>query len=123
MSTQSYSMDLRKRVIEYIKKGNTQKSASDIFGISTSAISIWWRRYKSGETLSPKKSPGKVRIVCLNELNQYMKSNGDQTLEEIGSFFKVSAVAIFKSLKLLGYSYKKNRIPMWRQMKKNVSRT
>jgi transposase len=33
MSTSPYSKDLRKKVIDYLNKGKSQKEASEIFGI------------------------------------------------------------------------------------------
>ena len=35
----SYSLDLRKRVLKYLEKGNSQEEASVIFGISQKTAS------------------------------------------------------------------------------------
>ena len=54
MSTSPYSLDLRKKVIEYINKGNSQKKASSIFNIHKNTISRWCVRKRKEGILSPK---------------------------------------------------------------------
>ena len=123
MSTRSYSTDLRERVIEHIKEGGSQKSASTILKISLSAIGRWWSRYKKEGTIAPKKRKGSKGKIKLDVLNEYIQSNANQTLAKVGAHFNVSAAAICKRLKQLGYSYKKNRIPMWKLTRKNENPT
>ena len=45
MSTSPYSEDLRKKVIEYIKKGKSQKETSEVFGIHKNTVNRWSVRY------------------------------------------------------------------------------
>jgi len=45
MSKKAYSKDLRERVINHIKSGNTQINTSKTFNISTSTVSRWWIIY------------------------------------------------------------------------------
>ena len=37
----AYSVDLRKKVVSYIKAGNKRKEAAEIFGVSLRAIVRW----------------------------------------------------------------------------------
>ena len=54
MSTSPYSLDLREKVINFIKAGNSQKEASIVFGINKMTINRWHLRYKSEGHYRPK---------------------------------------------------------------------
>ena len=45
MSTSPCSQDLRKKVIDYINKGKTNKEAAEIFGLHRNTISRWKLSY------------------------------------------------------------------------------
>lgn len=119
MSTKAYSRDLRTRVIGYIEKGNTQRAASKLFNVSKSAVNRWWNRYINEGSLESKLKLGSKGKVDQKDLENYVKMHPNKNLGEIGEVFQVSGVAIWKRLKKLGFSYKKKRSPMWKQMKKN----
>lgn len=38
---QAYSIDLRKKVIEFIEQGNTQKLACEIFNLNKATVNRW----------------------------------------------------------------------------------
>jgi transposase len=59
MTTSPYSRDLREKVINYLKKGNEQKTASEIFGIHKNTVHRWWIRYKLEGVCTPK-----IRGIC-----------------------------------------------------------
>ena len=118
MTTKAYSNDLRLRVIEHIKSGNTQKTTSLLFKVSKSAVGKWWLRYiQEGSTISRFRggSKGKVNPV---QLEQYVASNPDKTLKEIGATFGVSDCAIHKRLRSLGIKYKKKTFNILKLVKK-----
>jgi transposase len=123
MSTKAYSGDLRTRVIRYIEGGNTQLAASKLFSVSRSAVSRWWIRYINEGSLESKPKLGSKGKIDQKELENYVKTYPNKRLSEIGENFKVSGVAIWKALKKLGFSYKKKRSPMWKQVKKNEPST
>ena len=120
MTTSPYSTDLRIRVIEHIKSGKTQASASRTFRISTSAVSRWWERYIKSGTLKAKPRLGSKGKVDVKALEKYVRLNPNTTLSELGVMFGVSACAIHNRLRELGFSYKKKPSPMWKQIKKGV---
>ncbi len=41
MTSSPYSKDLRNKVMNYLKKGKSQKEASEVFGIHVNTISRW----------------------------------------------------------------------------------
>lgn len=118
MSTKAYSNDLRLRVIEYIKSGNSQKAAASLFLVGKNAVSRWWIRYKNEGSLVSKARGGSKGRINLIELEDYVNLNPDKTLEEIGNKFGVSDCAIHKRLKQLGFRYKKKTLSIWKQIKK-----
>jgi transposase len=118
MTTKTYSNDLRLRVIEHIKSGNSQKSAVTLFLIGRNTVSRWWTRYKEEGLLVSKPRGGSKGKINPAELEDYMKLHPDQTLEGIGKVFGVSDCAIHKRLKALGFRYKKKTLNIWKQTRK-----
>jgi transposase len=116
-------MDLRSRVIDHIKLGNSQKATSKLFQVSTSAISRWWIRYQAEGIINPKPRLGSKGRVNSESLQAFVEANSDKTLLEIGSYLGVSACSIYRRLKTLGFSYKKKPSPMWKRIKKSGSDT
>ncbi|KKB96247.1 Transposase [Candidatus Arcanobacter lacustris] len=123
MTTKSYSNDLRLRVIDQIKSGMKQKMVSQLFAVSINAVNRWWLRYKKEGSLVSKIRGGSKGKLDPLELEKYVKSNPNQTLEEIGKVFGVSDCAIHKRLKALGFRYKKKTLNIWKQIKKEEKST
>lgn len=117
--TRSYSLDLRKKVIEYISEGHNYDEASKLFKISVSAIGRWYRKYKQEGVFEAKKRGGSKRKINIDLLVDYVESNENTTLKEASKIFKVSIFTISYWLKRLGYSYKKKTLPTWRLKKKS----
>jgi transposase len=117
MSTKAYSTDLRTRIINYIKLGNSQRGASKLFSVSKSAVNRWWKRYETEGCLNAKPKLGSKGKFDQKSLEEYVKEHPDSTLKEIGTVFKVSGVSIWRRLKKLNFNYKKKRSPMWKQTK------
>ena len=116
MSTSPYALDLRKKVISYLKKGHSQASCAKAFDLHLSTVGRWWRRYNQEGHVNPRSRPGRHGLVDPDHLIKYIKQHPDQTAKEIGLHFKVSGTAILKRLHKLGFSYKKKRSPTWKQM-------
>ena len=58
----TYSLDLRKKTLEYIQRGKTWAKAAAVFGITERTVAHWLRKNKEGK-LSPKprrSSPSKI---------------------------------------------------------------
>ena len=103
----SYSLDLRLRVISYIKEGGSKLSASSLFKVSRPTINKWLDYDVSGD-LSPRKAKGKPSKVTKDDLVLVLDSQPDAYLHEIAEHFGVSYVAIHDALKRYGISRKKN---------------
>lgn len=120
MSKRSYSKDLRTRVIDYIKQGKSQISASKTYKISKSTVSRWWLIYQKEKRLTCKARGGSKGKINPSSLSKFVEENPDKTLSEIGEVFGIKASSVYYRLKSLDFSYKKKPSPMWKQMKKSV---
>ena len=119
MSTSPYSLDLRERVIKYIEIGNTQLSAAEVFRLNPSTVNRWCVRYKREGCYKPRRRIGAKRKIDSEALKDYISSNPDSKLKDLAKKFLVSTWTIHYWLKLLGFSYKKKPLPMWKQVKKS----
>jgi transposase len=117
MSKKAYSTDLRVRVINHIKSGNTQIRTSKTFNISTSTVSRWWIIYNQEDRASCKARGGSKGKIDVESLKEFVTNNPDKTLSEIGIVFGVRASSIYNRLKALNFSYKKKPLSMWKQVK------
>jgi transposase len=121
--TKSYSNNLRKKVVEYLDRGNSYNKASIIFKISVSALGRWYRKYRQEGNYIAKKRGGSKRKIDIDELEKYVKGNENMTLKKAAKKFEVSIFTISYWLKRLGYSYKKKTLPTWKLAKKSERST
>ena len=87
----SYSVDLRKKVINKYNEGNlTQEELSSMFGISVSTIKRWLKLLRKKNTLNPQKigshgRPSKLNIKHLNAIKHIVKENPAITLLDLSA--------------------------------------
>ena len=101
-----YSIDLRQRVLKYIKSGGTKVSAAKRFSISLGVIYQWLR---AEEPLTYQKpGPCATRVLDPHALEQHVAEFLDQTLSECARHFQVSKSSVWYGLRKLGYTRKKS---------------
>ena len=120
---QSYSIDLRQKVIEFIAQGNTQKLATKIFNLNKSTVNRWWIRHKTEGHIMPRRNLGKKPKVTQEEFRIYIDKNPNFTTADMGRYFSISSPGTLYWLRKFGFSYKKKAFPMWRQIKKSETDT
>lgn len=104
----AYSIDLREKVISYLKSGGSRISASKIFSIGERTVRRWIELEAKTKSLKPKPHGGGYPAkIDLESLKEYVNSNSDKTLAELGEEFSVSATSIWFALKKIDYVYKK----------------
>jgi transposase len=123
MSTSPYSVDLREKVIKFIKAGNSQKEASIIFSINKMTINRWHLRYKSEGHCLPKLRTGAKPSIERELFIQYVKDHPDARAEDIAGKFGISSSGARYWLRRVGFSYKKKPSPMWKLVKESVTST
>ena len=123
MSTSPYSEDLRKKVINYLCQGKSQKEASEIFGIHRNTISRWSTRYRKEGSYTARPRLGRKSKLSYREIELFVQNNPDTKLSNIGNKFAISAWHACRVLKKIGFSYKKKRSPTWKRVKTNETST
>ena len=108
MSTSPYSQDLRDRVINFIKLGNTQVSTAKVFCLNLSTVNKWYLRYRKEGNCHSRVRLGAKRKVDLEALTNYITLNPDVKLKDLAKKFGLSIWGIYYWLKKLGFSYKKS---------------
>lgn len=100
----TYSLDLRKRVVDFVLGGGSKYEASRRFLVSIWCVNDWCSR----KELSPKPHGRRRRKLDWESVNSYIKSNPDATLHEISSNFSVHPNAIWYATQQMKLTYKKN---------------
>lgn len=118
MGTSPYSLDLRKRVVNYIEKGGSKKEASELYSLHRNTVSRWCNRYKKEGLLGSRCRPGAKRRLDIDKVVSFVENNPNSNLSEIGKHFEITPAWASIMLKKLGFSYKKKPSPTWKQTKR-----
>ena len=106
----SYSSDLRKCVLDFIRKGGSKAEACRQFGVSRTCIYNW---LNAEDPLSCQKpGPRGPRILDYDALKQHVVDFPDATQKERAAHFGVSRHGIWYALKQLNIRRKKRRRPL-----------
>ncbi len=63
----AYSVDLREKIVDAVLgRGMPKEEAARTFGVSVSSVKRYVEKAQKGESLSPKKAPGKKRKLHTN---------------------------------------------------------
>ena len=101
----AYSLDLRKRVVAFVKAGGSKSEAHRRFKVSLWCVNNWLSR----ETLEATYSHhGRPRKLDLAELKQHIIDYPDMILRERAEHFGVYINSIWHACKLLNITRKKN---------------
>jgi len=105
----AYSIDYRRRVIEYLKEGNSQEETSMIFKVGTTTIKNWLLLLS--ETGSLEKRPlNRIPSKFQSEkLNAYNEENPSALLKDIAAAFNGSITGAFYALEREKITLKKKQ--------------
>lgn len=103
----AYSIDFRRRAIEYMDEGHTVKELYEAFKIYPSSVSRWRELLERTGTLNPEYRETRKRKIDLNELERAIERKPDATLSELARLFDCTKQAIDAALKRLKITYKK----------------
>jgi transposase len=114
----AYSEDLRKKIVEALRRGTTKSEAARAFGVSRSSVKRYAKLIEEGRPLAPKKRPGskpKMDESATKLLEADVKRHPTATLSERREFLekaagvRVSDSTVSRMLRRLGWSRKKGR--------------
>jgi transposase len=101
----TYSIDLRERVVAYVRNGGSKAEASRRFSVNTGTIFNWLKR----EDLQPKPyERTKHRKVDWDALRRDVELHPDKLLRERAIQFGVHAPAIWHALRQMQLTHKKS---------------
>jgi len=104
----SYEIKFRRRAIEYWNDGHTKKETASAFKVNPDTLQEWKKQLKETGKLEPKTRREIWRKIDPERLKEYLVQHPDAYLKEMAEEFGCSKVAIFKALKRLKISRKKN---------------
>ena len=113
-----YSIDLRKKALQYLANGGKQSEASKIFGVTTRTLSNWIHRDKQKD-LAPRMNGSKPSKIDDDKIKKYVEENPDHYLREIAEAFGTTLQAVFYACKRLKITLKKKSRVTKKEMKKN----
>jgi len=114
----AYSEDLRKKILEALRRGATKSEAARSFGVSRSSVKRYAKLAEEGRPLAPKKRPGlkpKMDEAARTLLEQDLEERPAATLSERREYLgrvagvRVSESTVSRILRRLGWSRKKGR--------------
>lgn len=103
----AYSIDLRKRIVEFVKKGGRVSEAVQQFQVAQKTVYRYLSAARSGN-LAPKRSWGGWRKLDPDEVRREVEAHPGATLRELAEVFGVSAVGVWHCLKRLQITLKKS---------------
>jgi transposase len=126
----SYSEDLRRKIVDAVEQRGTSKTqAARLFDVSLSSIKRYSRMVRQGNSLAPKKRPGrtpKTDEKVKKLLHEHMEERPTATIAERIRFLQsitgecLSYSTIRRLSKRLGWSRKKG---VWVQQNRRVAQS
>jgi transposase len=88
----SYSIDLKKRVVDYRLGNHTIKETSEAFQIGTTTVKSWVKEFISTGELRSENNSSKRTFKKINpaKLKNYINQHNDLFLKEIAAQFSCS---------------------------------
>jgi transposase len=120
----AYSEDLRKKIVAAIERGMPKVEAARTFEVSLSSVKRYARIARQGESLTPKKSPGRTRKVDQKAqvlLKEDVKERPAATISQRRRFLEhmtgkdLSDSTVRRLMKRLGFSQKNGRWGRWNE--------
>jgi len=106
----AYSIDYRRRVIEFLEEGHSQEETSIIFKVGTTTIKNWLSLLSETGSLEKRPLDRKPRKFDTEKLNAYNEKNPDALLKDIAAEFNGSTTGAFYALEREKITLKKNDI-------------
>ena len=114
----AYSEDLRKKIVQALRRGSTKSEAARAFGVSRSSVKRYAKLAEEGRPLAPKKHPGsrpKMDETARRLLEADLEERPAATLYQRREYLRrvagvsVSESTLSRMLGRLGWSRKKGR--------------
>ena len=100
----TYSMDFRKRVVNFVSSGGSKAEASRRLEVSLWCVNDWCRR----EKLAPKVHGLRNRKIDKEALRRHVQLYPDALLRERAELFGVRVNAVWSMMRKMKLTYKKS---------------
>ena len=100
----TYSIDLRKRVVEFVNEGGSKAEASRRFEVSLWCVDDWCKR----ENLAPKVHSLRQRKIDKEALRRHVQLYPDALLRERAELFGVRINAVWSMMRKMKLTHKKS---------------
>ena len=104
----AYSIDFRKRAIEYMNERHTGKELYEAFKIYPSTVNDWRKLLRETGSLEPQYAKEKKGKIDIKRLEQELERKPDATLPELAKMFGCRKQSVHTALKKVKITYKKN---------------
>jgi transposase len=116
-----YSIDYKKRAVEYKQEGHSFKELKAVFKISSQTYYRWAKEYKNN--FAPKARVEYTRKIDKEQLLKALEEKPDAYLRELAEPFGASIQAVYYFLEKHKITYKKKRSRTQKSQKKPVKPT
>ena len=115
-SMRAYSLDLRSKIVEAVKRGAPKAEAARTFGVGISSVKRYVKMAEESLSLASKKAPGKRKKLderAMRLLEEDLESRPAAKLKERVEFLfwvlaeRVSEATVCRMIRCLGYTRKK----------------
>jgi transposase len=106
MGSMSYSIDLRKRVIDFVNNGGQKAEAARIYNVGRSTIYTWLQR----SDLKPSVRGPCDRKLMKDELEAHVEAYPDAILRERAAHFDVRTSTVWAALQKLSIRKKNDAL-------------
>lgn len=103
----AYPVELRERIVRFVEKGGGKVEAAAYFQVGRQTVYRYLQASQSGN-LAPKPQPGRNKSFDDERLKHEVKTRPSATLKEHGKVLGVSPTAVWKRLRRLSITLKKN---------------
>jgi len=107
MDMKAYALELRERVVKFVRGGGSKAEAARRFDLARSSVYRYLDAAQKG-VLAPKTRWGHWRKLDPQKLHVHVQKHPDATLKELQKTFRVSHQAIWVRLGQLGFTLKKS---------------
>lgn len=115
-----YSIDLRKRVVQFVEQGGSAIEAAQRFSVTRQTVYNWIRRKKETGSLGDAPPRRPWRKLNPEEVLDFVARNPDLTLLEFANHFGTISSTMCEAFKRLRITRKKRLFDTKNGMKKSV---
>lgn len=109
-----YGYDLRKRVVDLVDAGEPIVRISKLCQVGRATIYRWLKQRREENSIHPKTGWQKGyghKITDIMAFKAFVEANPNRTLEEmVEAWGGVKRTTIFRALKKVGFTHKKNQL-------------